>query len=461
MSGHTKRIAESRQSCDANRVERAEIASYARLVHHTGGVGATTNGLHSHFNPYRPAGRLLYACSVAVFCACFADKPIAAPSEPTSATVTARTNGPELIADVDTQVLPRWPLQQFLMGEATKTPSSFYAPPRVPPPGLSPNARAGRGLSIGARHASWIIDGDEKAGYVFFYDRRGDGDLSDEAPLPFALTSTGWDNVFPARSTWEVTVRAFGKTSENRPTELVFRMRIRNSRVSVEYTNTRSGSILVRGETVSFSVTGVWGYYGLAPQRVFFDFDRDGKLEVDEWRYVRDKHVVLAGLAYAFRVSDSGDTLTLEPVKAASNYVRNRLTPGEPIKDIALFNIRGADVSLGKFRDKYVLLDFWSLSCPPCVVAIPQIARIANRQLVVVIGITPDANDDRLARFIASHNVTWDIVSEDHDSARIYSRLRIDRFPSYFLIGPDGRLVCADCSLEQVEELTMSAVGLP
>ncbi|MDQ3298628.1 MAG: TlpA family protein disulfide reductase [Myxococcota bacterium] len=347
------------------------------------------------------------------------------------------------------------------MDEANKTPSSFYAPLRVPPPGVSPNAQAGRGLSVGGRQVSWIIDGDSYSGYVLFYDRGGDGDLSDEAPVPFVLTSTGWNNVMPARSTWEVTVRAFGETPENRPTELVFRIRIRNATVTVEYTNTRAGRILVRGKSVRFSVTGIWGYYGLAPLRVFFDLDGDGDLEVDEWRYVRDKRVVLAGLPYAFRVSDSGDSLTLKPVKAASNYVRSPLTPGEPVKDVALFSIRGADVSLGKFRNKYVLLDFWSMSCPPCVVAIPQIARIANSQSAVVIGITPDANDERLAKFIAAHNVTWDIVSQDHDSARIYSRLQIDRFPSYLLIGPDGRLVCAECSLEQVEELTTSGVVLP
>ena len=98
-----------------------------------------------------------------------------------------------------------------------------------------------------------------------------------------------------------------------------------------------------------------------------------------------------------------------------------------------------------------ILLDFWDRSCTPCLRAVPELARLrAHHAAFEIISVTPEESSAELRAFVADHAITWSVAS---DSGPVHAAFRVDRYPSYFLIDADGMVVCAPCSLAQVDRL--------
>ena len=58
---------------------------------------------------------------------------------------------------------------------------------------------------------------------------------------------------------------------------------------------------------------------------------------------------------------------------------------GKKAVDGDLMDMQGRTYHLSDFKGKYVLLDFWSTSCGPCVAAIPSMKKFKERHPEVVI----------------------------------------------------------------------------
>lgn len=67
-----------------------------------------------------------------------------------------------------------------------------------------------------------------------------------------------------------------------------------------------------------------------------------------------------------------------------------------PAPDFTLTDLHGSKVSLSSLRGKVVLLNFWSTTCPPCVVEIPSLTDLYREfrvQGLVVLGIALDPSE--------------------------------------------------------------------
>lgn len=74
------------------------------------------------------------------------------------------------------------------------------------------------------------------------------------------------------------------------------------------------------------------------------------------------------------------------------------LTPGDSIPDVALdfFNYKKPAGRLSEFKDDYVLLDFWRISCTPCIKAMPKIDSLQQQFAALRVFLVSAANDNRL-----------------------------------------------------------------
>jgi peroxiredoxin len=117
---------------------------------------------------------------------------------------------------------------------------------------------------------------------------------------------------------------------------------------------------------------------------------------------------------------------------------------GDKFVDLDLHDINGNSVKLSYFYGKYILLDFWSLGCYPCILASPELrdlCEIYENELSIV-GISMDVNSKLWAEATKRDSITWSNLSDGKGTyAGASSIYGIYGMPTYILINPQGKIV--------------------
>lgn len=128
---------------------------------------------------------------------------------------------------------------------------------------------------------------------------------------------------------------------------------------------------------------------------------------------------------------------------AATNILRRimELTPGADAPDFALYDLDSNIIQLSNYKGKYVYLCFgetWSRAFEMDIKMMKKwVGNYPEMEIITVI-----VDEDPLAyeAFIVQHQPTWTILHAGLVPA-ITLDYKIKNYPSYFLIGPDGKLV--------------------
>lgn len=166
---------------------------------------------------------------------------------------------------------------------------------------------------------------------------------------------------------------------------------------------------------------------------------RNGSAEYDLKEYARlgDAWYLLDSLA------PDGRYLRLECVPDAEG--REAMQVGFRPYAFTAVDMAGRTVHFpGDFAGKYVLLDFWALSCGPCVYEIrnyyPDIyARFRDCGFEIV-GVA-DNTAAELRGFMDKYAMPWTVIA-DRDNGKVRRNpYGITFFPTLLLLGPDGRIL--------------------
>jgi peroxiredoxin len=103
-----------------------------------------------------------------------------------------------------------------------------------------------------------------------------------------------------------------------------------------------------------------------------------------------------------------------------------------------LRDLDGHPVELSSLRGKLVLLNFWSITCGPCVKELPDLQKFAaTHKDVTVWGVSLD-QPDRDKKWLAQHQQSFPTLSDkDYDVSDLY---KVHGIPATILIGPDGTI---------------------
>lgn len=108
-------------------------------------------------------------------------------------------------------------------------------------------------------------------------------------------------------------------------------------------------------------------------------------------------------------------------------------------------------IYLEKYRGKHLLIDFWGAWCKPCVEELPNLQEAYKNLDKSKIEFLSIAKDKRgtLINFLKENNIEWDQVlsNEDNNLTDLYN---ISRYPSSFLIDPEGVIVATDLRGERL-----------
>lgn len=107
-----------------------------------------------------------------------------------------------------------------------------------------------------------------------------------------------------------------------------------------------------------------------------------------------------------------------------------------------LETLDGEAISSDGLRGQVVLLDFWATWCKPCIDAVPTLREISERHEddpFALVSISADASAETLERFLETAEMSWPQV-HDPGGQRSMGVFGVRTFPTYIVLGPDGRV---------------------
>ena len=134
--------------------------------------------------------------------------------------------------------------------------------------------------------------------------------------------------------------------------------------------------------------------------------------------------------------------------------------PEIKIADGKIYECRGGQVKeskyssiseiLGKeYSGKFIYLDLWATWCVPCIIAnksLPELAEFFTGHNIVFVSVALKSNIDKWENLISNHpaNCMNYFIYGDDDAELIMSAFKMTGFPSYRIIGPDGKIIDAN-----------------
>lgn len=139
-----------------------------------------------------------------------------------------------------------------------------------------------------------------------------------------------------------------------------------------------------------------------------------------------------------------------QQASAAGETFRNALWPvvalveGDRLPEDPLRDLEGEEHRMSDFRGRYVLLDFWSCGCGPCIAAMGELGELARTYAdrLVVVSVSVDESTELWRKASEQHGVSWTNLSDGKGQHRGFAcRFAFTGIPFYVLADPEGVIV--------------------
>jgi thiol-disulfide isomerase/thioredoxin len=108
-------------------------------------------------------------------------------------------------------------------------------------------------------------------------------------------------------------------------------------------------------------------------------------------------------------------------------------------------NAGGVEKSLGDFKGKVVVMDFWGTWCPPCRASMPAIQKVHEKfkgKPVAVLGMNIEHNAKAdPAGFMEKNGYTYELFPK---AEQVVNDYKIRAFPTLLVISPEGTIVFSE-----------------
>ena len=117
---------------------------------------------------------------------------------------------------------------------------------------------------------------------------------------------------------------------------------------------------------------------------------------------------------------------------------------GDYMVDADFLDITGntKHISDYSYPGKYLLLDFWSKGCGPCIMAFPEMTEISETysENLTIISISFDS-DTGWKEALSEHNTPWVNIRDPKAQGGLAASYGFKMMPFYVMISPEGRVV--------------------
>lgn len=125
----------------------------------------------------------------------------------------------------------------------------------------------------------------------------------------------------------------------------------------------------------------------------------------------------------------------------ANLYPPQKVNDGDECPDADMYDLEGNVHRLSEHKGKYILLDFWSSGCGPCIKAFPEMKQMSEQYAdrLAIVSMSTDT-ERRWRKASAQHDITWSNWNEGKGTGGLYSYFQIIGIPYYVLVNPEGKV---------------------
>ena len=144
-------------------------------------------------------------------------------------------------------------------------------------------------------------------------------------------------------------------------------------------------------------------------------------------------------------ISSKGEWIRFRP----STYAKKNkiLIKGEQAPLWKGKTLSGETISSNSLRGEYVLFDFWGSWCGPCIEAIPDLKVLYEKfksDNFEIVGFAYE-NNSSLKKALDRYKLPWPQIADIE--GKFKNIFNVQGYPTYYLIGPEGRIVALDQDL--------------
>ena len=152
--------------------------------------------------------------------------------------------------------------------------------------------------------------------------------------------------------------------------------------------------------------------------------------------YKEEVKSLYARMSEADKQTDAGQEITAYVCPPATVGIGDMMADGE------LYDVNDSLRHISEFKGKFILLDFWSSGCGPCVESIPEMEKVIDiyKDKMTVIGISEDPKA-RWKEYVKTKGMggnQWNELRRGRTG--LAASYQVKGIPHYVLIAPDGKI---------------------
>jgi thiol-disulfide isomerase/thioredoxin len=147
-----------------------------------------------------------------------------------------------------------------------------------------------------------------------------------------------------------------------------------------------------------------------------------------------------------------------------SSFAKKAPGAGAMAPPVRAIMLDGKPLTLGDFKGKYVLLDFWATWCGPCIAEIPQLKAVHDAfgkdDRFSILNLSVDEKIEEPRRFQEKRRLPWlQAFLGDGIHGPTPGMFGVRAIPAFVLVGPDGRIVARGMRGDDIKKEVAKALA--
>ena len=152
--------------------------------------------------------------------------------------------------------------------------------------------------------------------------------------------------------------------------------------------------------------------------------------------------LLMAGVLYLIW-SQYSDFLT-QGSRPSEAVIKLKSMEKKGVPDFSVKDVNGDEISLSRFKDKIVILNFWASWCEPCVDEFPSMIQLVEHFNgdIILVAVSADYTLEDMKSFLRAFKVTDPHIKVVWDKGKVIpEKYGTEILPESYILGKDNRLV--------------------